>query len=439
MYNCGPTVYNFAHIGNLRAYVFADVLRRTLEYNGYVVKQVMNITDVGEPTSDESEDKMAKGLRREGKPQTLEAMKELGEFYATAFVSDLKSLNIKIPDLMPRASNHIGEDLELIKILLGKKFAYKTSDAIYFDVSQFTNYGKLGNVNLDGQIAGARVQVNPTKRNAFDFALWKFSSGPIGWDSEWGRGFPGWHIECSAMSRRYLGQPFDIHTGGVDHIPIHHNNEIAQSESAYGVPLANYWIHNEHLKFGGEKVAKSVGNVLYLKDLYNKGISPLSFRYFLLTASYRAPIDYNESAVKNGSVTSLENIYKSLARIPTIGKINPVYADNFLNSINRDLNTAEGLSLLHLLLADTTVAPEDKLATCLDFDRVLGLDFENGRKNFLSDSDFVLPDEVRNLIVERDKARANKEWQKSDDLRKKIIALGFEVVDSESSSSVKKV
>src|SRR3989338_11419052 len=277
MYNCGPTVYNYSHIGNLRAYVFAYVLRRTLEYNGYKVKQVMNITDVGHLTSDgdDGDDKMVKALKREGKPFTLEAMREVADFYTKAFKDDLTALNIKIPETLEHASDHIPEDIELVQELEAKGFAYKTSDGMYFDTSKFPSYGKLGNINLKGQLAGARVSVNSEKKNPADFTLWKKShrqgsgqaDNDIGWESLWGKGFPGWHIECSAMSRKYLGQPFDIHTGGIDHIPVHHQNEIAQSEAAYGVPLANFWLHNEFLKVDGQKMSKSLGNIYTIKNL----------------------------------------------------------------------------------------------------------------------------------------------------------------------------
>jgi len=260
VYTCGPTVYNYAHIGNLRAYVFADVLRRTLEYAGYKVKQVMNITDVGHLTSDadDGDDKMIKALKREGKPFTFEAMQEIARKYETAFKEDLRALNIEIPRDVPRASEHITEDIELARILLEKDVAYRTSDGIYFDISKYPEYGTRGGFKLGELKEGARVAVNAEKKNPRDFSLWKFSTTDLGWDfPPYGKGFPGWHIECSAMSRKYLGQPFDIHTGGIDHIPTHHQNEIAQSEAAYGLPLANYWMHNEHLNMGEAKMAKS--------------------------------------------------------------------------------------------------------------------------------------------------------------------------------------
>lgn len=441
MYNCGPTVYNYAHIGNLRAYVFVDVLRRVFEYNDYKVKQVMNITDVGHLTSDadDGDDKMVKALKREGKPFTLEAMRDVADFYTKAFKKDLEALNVKLPETLEYASDHIPEDVELIEILEEKGYAYRTGDGMYFDTSKFPTYGKLGNINLEGQKAGARVAINSDKRAPADFALWKFSNSDIGWESPWGRGFPGWHIECSAMSHKYLGQPFDIHTGGVDHIPVHHNNEIAQSEAAYHSALAHYWLHNAHLKLSGEKIAKSEGNVIYLKDLVGMGISPLTFRYFLLLASYRTPIDYNESAIKNGSALSLQRILKQLAELPEGGRVIENYAREFLKAINSDLNTAEGLSVVFKVLDDSFAAPADKLATILDFDRVLGLDLANGRQRILNEVDDAVPDEVQKLLNERDVARADKNWQKSDELRQKILALGFEVRDNDSGSVIRRI
>jgi cysteinyl-tRNA synthetase len=438
IYNCGPTVYNYAHIGNLRAYIFADILRRTFEYNGYSVKQVMNITDVGHLTSDsdDGDDKMVKALKREGKAFTLEAMKEVADFYTKAFIDDLQALNCKLPHEMPKASEHITEDIEIIKILFEKDIAYKTSDGIYFDLKKFPEYGKLGNINIEGQLAGARVVVNSEKRNAGDFSLWKFSENEIGWQSPWGRGFPGWHIECSAMSRKYLGQPFDIHTGGIDHIPVHHNNEIAQSESAFGAPLANYWMHNEHLIMKGEKLAKSSGNVLYLKDLVAKGISPVTYRYFILLAGYRTPINFIEEIAEKIAGNSLKRIYANLAKLPEGGVILKPYVEKFLRGLNNDLNTAEAISIIHELLNDNTADPKDKLATILDFDRVLGLDLQKGRENALKNPEVNIPESVLILVEERKKARANKDWKKSDDLRMLIEKMGFAVKDSGDESIV---
>ncbi|MEK7575196.1 MAG: cysteine--tRNA ligase [Patescibacteria group bacterium] len=439
MYNCGPTVYNYAHIGNLRAYVFVDVLRRTLEYSGFEVKQVMNITDVGHLTSDanDGDDKMVKALKRENKPFTLEAMREVADFYTMAFIEDLKALNCEIPHEMPKASDHIEEDIEIIKILEKKGIAYKTKDGIYYDISKYPEYGKLGNINLEGQLAGARVEVNSEKRSAADFVLWKFSDTEIGWGSPFGSGFPGWHIECSAMAYKYLGQPFDIHTGGIDHIPVHHNNEIAQSESAYDAPLAHYWLHNEHVNISSGKMAKSGDNFFTLKSLREKGISPLAYRYFLLLANYRTPIAFQEEIVKKVGGTSLERVYRALSELPDGGKINAEYAERFIEAINNDLNTAEGLSLVYKVLDDKIIASADKLATILDFDRVLGLDLEKGRHTFPKGVAEPVPESVLSLIALRNEARANKDWKKSDGLRAQIEMAGFLVEDSDSITKIK--
>ncbi|MEN9524337.1 MAG: cysteinyl-tRNA synthetase, cysteinyl-tRNA synthetase, partial [Candidatus Parcubacteria bacterium] len=277
MYHCGPTVYDYAHIGNLRSYVFADLLRRTFEYNNYKVTQIINITDVGHLVTDgdEGEDKMTKALRRENLPLTLGSMDRVATFYFVKFVDDLKALNIELPHEFPRASHYIEDDILMLKELEKKGFVYTTSDGLYFDISKFPTYGKLGNISLQAQKDGARVVVNPEKRNPADFVLWKFDS-KIGWASPWGQGFPGWHIECSVMSRKLLGQPFDIHTGGIDHIPVHHNNEIAQSEAAYGQPLANFWMHNEFITVDNAKMAKSSGGFMTLKSLEDETISALT-------------------------------------------------------------------------------------------------------------------------------------------------------------------
>lgn len=438
MYNCGPTVYNYAHIGNLRAYIFVDILRKTFEYNGYKVTQVMNITDVGHLSgdADDGDDKMTKALKREGKPMTLEAMAEIAKFYTEAFVNDLKTLNIQLPSVMPKASDHIKENIEIIKILEEKGVAYKTPDGIYFDISKFPQYGKLGNINLSGQLVGARVETNSHKKNPNDFALWKFATGSIGWSSPWGMGFPGWHIECSSMARKYLGQPFDIHTGGIDHIPTHHNNEIAQSETAFGTTFANYWMHNEHLILKSGKMSKSDGTVIYLKDLTVKGISPIAYRYFILLAGYRTPINFVEEVVEKIATSSLNRIYHQLSKLPEGGKIDQTYKAKFLQGINNDLNTAEAIAVIHEVLNDQTIAPADKLATILDFDKVLSLNLDIGRRQAKNAPQQAVPESVMALVEERKKARAAKDWEKSDAFRKIIEKMGYSIKDEGDESIV---
>lgn len=440
LYNCGPTVYNFAHIGNLRAYVFTDILRRTLEWNGYKVKQVMNITDVGHLTSDadSGEDKMTKALLREGLPITLEAMKEVGEKYTKAFIEDLKKLNIELPSEMPRASDNIAEDIEIIKKLEEKGFAYRISDGIYFDTAKFSDYGKLGGVNKASLKEGARVEVNPEKRNPADFNLWKYNS-ELGFETdELGKGFPGWHIECSAMSRKYLGQPFDIHTGGVDHIGTHHNNEIAQSEAAFGVPLANYWLHNEHLNLGDEKMAKSGDNFITLETLKEKNIEPLALRYLFLTARYSSPLQFSWEALEGASVAlrrlrdkvnySDEPSNLSLENIESIKTNNK---NNFSKYINDNLDTPFALNFIWEI-ARGILPKVEKRAILLEFDKILGLELDKVDV-------YEVPEDVQKLLNKRDIARTAKDFKLSDELREEIRKLGFEVKDTEKGQIVEKI
>jgi cysteinyl-tRNA synthetase len=301
IYTCGPTVYNYAHIGNLRAYVFADVLRRVLEFNGYNVKQIINITDVGHLTSDEDEgeDKLEKGAKREGK-----SVAEIAKFYEDDFLNDLKRLNIEPASNYPKATENIAEMIEIIKKLQEKGFTYTAGGNVYFDTTKFADYGKMAKLNLDPEALKSRVEADPNKRNPFDFVLWftnyKYDNHEMLWDSPWGKGFPGWHIECSAMATKYLGEHFDIHTGGIDHIPVHHTNEIAQSEAAFGHKWVNFWLHNDFLiEKEGTKMAKSEGEFLRLQTIIDKGYSPLDFRYYLLTGHYRSKLQFSWEALDN--------------------------------------------------------------------------------------------------------------------------------------------
>ncbi len=429
LYTCGPTVYNYAHIGNLRSYVFADTLRRTLEYNGYSVKQVMNITDIGHLTSDadDGDDKMVKALKREGLPMTLEGLKQVADKYTNAFVADLKALNIGLPSEMPKASEHIAEDIEIIKILEQKGVAYKISDGIYFDTSKFPAYGTRGGFKLGDLREGARVEVNAEKKNPRDFSLWKFSlqhgsgqaKGEIGFPSPWGRGFPGWHIECSAMSRKYLGQPFDIHTGGIDHIPVHHQNEIAQSEAAYDVPLANYWLHNEHLNMGSEKMAKSGEDFITLRTLKEKGIHPLAYRYYLLQTHYRSPLNFSWEALEAAQRAYLRIVlaFSRLAERKQTGGTEE-------NVLDDDLNTPVLLASL-----GTSLKNQDR-AAILNADRVLGLNIEHQAQLLRKEMEEV-PEEIKKLVGAREDARREKDFKKSDELRSQIEKEGFEVMDTD--------
>lgn len=430
MYHCGPTVYDYVHIGNLRAFVTADLLRRTFEFNDFKVNQVINITDVGiGGDNDEGEDKMTKGLQREKKPITLEAMKELGDFYADRFKEQLLLLNIKTPTSLPKASEHIAEDIELIKILEEKGFAYRTNSGIYFDTSKDPNYGKLGGISKDENEDVARIAKNTNKKNLRDFALWKFNA-TLGFASPWGQGFPGWHIECSAMSKKYLGEHFDIHTGGMDLAPIHHNNEIAQSENACDCGFVNVWVHNAFVNVKSGKMAKSEGNSIRLQTLMDKKIPPLAYRYWLLGAIYRTPMTFSWETLE-AARTAFEKLGAHIFSLGnTIGEVNKNYLEKFTESVNNDLNTPQGLALLWDLLKDESVSLADKKATALEFDKVLGL----GLDKLDTDQEAKqreIPRNIFDLANLREIARKNKDWQRSDELRDEISKLGYQIKDTD--------
>lgn len=417
IYTCGPTVYQYAQIGNLRAYLAWDILRRTLEYNGYKVKQVMNITDVGHLTSDADtgEDKIEKEAKEEHK-----TAKEVTKFYADQFVKDLKDLNIELPVKFAWASKYIKEQIALIKQLEKKGYTYTTADGIYFDTAKFKGYGKLGKVS----IGRARVAHSKGKKRETDFALWKFSLGEKRqqeWKSPWGVGFPGWHLECSAISSTELGQPFDIHTGGVDHILIHHNDEIAQSEAAYGKTLARYWLHNDFLLVDGEKMGKSANNFYTLSDVEKLGYDPLVFRYLAVAGQYRNKLNFSKAALE-GAQNSLHKLRAVFDEKTKGGKICQVRKKRFMSAINDDLNLPKAFAVVwELIKSKKSLA--DKQATLLDFDRVLGL----GLKVY---KPVVVSTEVKQLVAEREGARENKDWKKADQLRSQISKLGFTVEDT---------
>ncbi|OHA15344.1 MAG: cysteine--tRNA ligase [Candidatus Taylorbacteria bacterium RIFCSPLOWO2_12_FULL_43_20] len=437
MYNCGPTVYFYAHIGNLRAYLFVDILKKVLQWNRYEVKQGMNITDVGHLSSDsdEGEDKMTKALKREGKPLTMEAMKEVATFYEKAFIADIQAMNIEKPELLPRASDNIAADIALIKKLEENGYTYIISSGVYFDTSKFPEYGKLGGINLEGLKEGARVNINPEKKNPADFNLWKLDD-KLGWESPWGKGFPGWHIECSAMSAKYLGQPFDIHTGGVDHIGTHHNNEIAQSESAFGMPLAHYWLHNEHLNLSGVKMAKSdKDNFITLHTVVDKGFSPLDYRYYLLGAHYRSPMTFSWEALESAR-NARRRLLDLLSGKNDAGKINADYLEHFTSAVNDDLNTPEALAVLWNLLRDERIEIDDKKTTAFEFDKILGLKLEESIRAI---SEEVMPASITGLVIKREEAREQNNWIESDRLRDEINKLGYEIKDTNSGPKLKKI
>jgi cysteinyl-tRNA synthetase len=443
VYSCGPTVYWFAHIGNMRAYLFADVLRRAFEFAGYRVKQVVNITDVGHLVgdADEGEDKMIVAMRREGKTAY-----DIAEFYAQAFFRDLGRLNILPVSEYPRATAHIPEQIAMIQRLETNGFTYQTSDGIYFDTSKLPEYGKLSGQKSEEKKAGARVEMGE-KRNATDFALWKFSpsttdSTPrreMEWDSPWGVGFPGWHIECSAMSQKYLGVPFDIHTGGIDHIPVHHENEIAQTLGADGVPEANVWMHSEFITVDGGKMSKSLGNVYTIEDLIDRGYDPIAYRYFVLGAHYRSKLNFTwealdaaQNALKRLRETVREWNRSSELDLLDQSDLSSGFLSSFSAELENDLNTPKALSVLWGLVEDQTISSTTKSSIALSMDRVLGL----GLDAYVGKQEEI-PDEILALAKQRDAARAAKDWGESDRLRDAIADRGFSVEDTASGMKIR--
>ncbi|MFZ2886371.1 MAG: cysteine--tRNA ligase [Minisyncoccia bacterium] len=441
MYNCGPTVYGVQHIGNLSMYVFTDILRRALEANGYDVMQVINITDVGHLVSDgdDGEDKMTKGLKSEGKELTLENMRELAEKYTKLWLQDLKTLNITIADTQfPRASDHIPAQIAMVRALEKNGFAYKGEGGVYFDTAKFPSYGKLGNINLEGLREGARIAAVSDKRNSTDFLLWKFDP-KLGWESPWGVGFPGWHIECSAMIREILGDEIDIHTGGIEHIPVHHNNEIAQSEASTGKkPFSRFWLHRAHLQIESAKIAKSVGNTVYLSRILERGFHPLSFRYLLLGAHYRQPSNFTWDALEASQKAYLK-LVKIAHEISGTGSLPQPYIRRFVERINDDLDTPGALAIMWEMVNDTHIAPEN-LKTGLEFfDTILGLKLTNPdeqalemyRKEFGAEvSAAEIPERVKSLLAAREEARMDKKWDVADKVRKEIEDEGYVIEDT---------
>jgi cysteinyl-tRNA synthetase len=426
MYHCGPTVYDYVHTGNLRAAVFTDTIRRLFDASGYKVNQVMNITDIGHLSSDadEGEDKMTKALIREKKPLTLDAMKELADFYAAAFIRDIKALNVLVPMKMPKASEHIKEDIAIIRKLESKGLVYKTHSGVYFDTSKINDYGKLGGITQADE-SESRIGVMTDKKHPRDFSLWKLNTA-IGWQSPWGKGFPGWHIECSAMSMKYLGETFDIHTGGIEHIPIHHNNEIAQSEHASGKTFANYWLHNAHLVMSNEKMAKSIGNVVYLKTIIEKGYSPLAYRYFILGARYSTQLNFTWEAL-DAAETAYKRLKNSIQELPNEGSIHEDTWKKALLLASDDLDTPKVVALVWDILRDGAISPADKKATILKIDSLLGLALDKPQPKTVEEK---IPQNVLDLVKERDEARKAKNFAKSDLIRDQIAKLGYEVKDT---------
>ncbi|MCX6757967.1 MAG: cysteine--tRNA ligase [Candidatus Nomurabacteria bacterium] len=420
MYTCGPTVYNYPHIGNYRAYIFTDILKRYLKYSDYNVKHVMNITDVDDKTI---RDSIAQ----------KKSLKEFTEFYTLEFFKDRESLNIEQADIYTKATNHIEEMVQMIEILLDKGYAYKGDDgSIYFNIKKDPNYGKLSHFKLEDLKNNAQGRLKNDeyeKENAQDFALWKAwdaNDGDVFWDTSLGKGRPGWHIECSAMSIKNLGETFDIHTGGVDLIFPHHENEIAQSECATGKKFVKYWLHNEHLMVNGKKMSKSAGNFYTLRDLIEKGINPIAFRYWLYTGHYRTKVNFTLESVK-GAQIALERLIKAFMPLMDVtnGIINQEYKKEFIECMDDDLNTPKAIALLWQLIADVSVSDSEKKSTLLDFDKVFGFGLDKVKKL----SDEIIPEQVLAIAEERKLARDNKEFRKSDELRAEINSLGYEVKD----------
>ncbi len=453
IYSCGPTVYDYAHIGNLRKYVFDDLLVRTLKNFGYQVKRVMNITDVGHLTSDSDtgEDKIEKGARREGKTAW-----EIAKFYEKAFFEDIEKLNIIEPDIVARASEHIDDQINLIKKLDEKGFAYKIDDGIYFDTSKLADYGKLAHLNTEGQIEGARVEANQQKRNPTDFALWKFSypSGrkfdssrddakarrQMEWNSPWGLGFPGWHLECSAMSVKYLGQPFEIHTGGVDHISVHHTNEIAQSEAAEDKSLAKYWVHSEFVLENGHKMAKSEGHFIRLSDLEAKSFDPLDFRYLCLGAHYRSKLDFSYDSLA-GAQSARQKIVNFARKIATDKQSSEEEKAFFVDKENafeqalaNDLDTPRALAIIFETISsayESAYFGKSAEEFLEKIDGYLGLNLM--AKMFFYDSvrsTAELPEEIIKLAQKRNHLRQVGDFAQADQLKQEIIAKGYRLEDS---------
>ncbi len=436
MYSCGPTVYSYAHIGNFRTYIFVDSLRRTLEYNGYKMKHVMNITDVGHLTSDADtgEDKMEKAAKKEGKDPY-----EIAKFYANAFMNDMGKLHIEKPEIITKATDNIPQMIEMVKEIIKNGYGYETSKGIYFDVSKLDKYPVLSNNSVEGQQAGARVEVDKEKRNPFDFALWiKAPENHImKWDSPWGKSYPGWHIECSAMGRRFLGENFDIHTGGVDHIPVHHENEIAQCKGAFGHNPANFWMHCEFLLVDGGKMSKSLGNIYTISELKEKGIEPLAYKLFCFSSHYRNKLNFTFDGVKASNI-ALNRIRKGyLAHLNGNDSIEEKeieeYENRFHNAINDDLNIPLAIGVLWDVIKNEKKSKE--LADLiLRFDKVFGLDLANSEKylqelNENEEDISVIPEQVLQFANERKIARENKDFQKADLLRKKIEESGYQIKD----------
>ena len=444
LYCCGPAVYNYAHIGNLRAFMFEDILRRTLEYAGYNVKHIMNITDVGHLTDDgdDGEDKMIKAAREKGM-----SVWDIASFFTDAFKNDVDKLNMLKPAMFSKATEHISDMIDMIKKLEEKGFTYQAGGNVYFDSSKFPDYGKMALLDKQDLQHGARVVVDVNKRGPQDFVLWftmsKFEKQAMTWDSPWGVGYPGWHIECSAMSCKYLGNHFDIHCGGIDHIPVHHTNEIAQSEAANGEKWVNYWCHNEFLLMKTGKMSKSKGGFLTIQTLIDKGYDPLDYRYFLLGGHYRSQLIFTWESLE-ASAKARKNLVQKIGTLKTKGKIASL--DNigekaaekladFDEHISSDLMTPRCLADLWGLLKDNSINDDEKLAVAFRMDKVLGLKMESYE---IEDDKIEINEEDRKLINERSEAKKTKDFARADEIRDNFSKRGYVLVDSPQGTFIKK-
>ncbi|MCP5513889.1 MAG: cysteine--tRNA ligase [Spirochaetales bacterium] len=446
VYACGPTVYNYAHIGNLRTYIFEDILRRVLEFSGYKIKHVMNVTDVGHLTddADSGEDKMEKSARETGR-----TVWDIAKFYTDAFFSDIESLNIEKPEIVCRATDHVGDMIDLIKKLEDKGYTYVSGGNVYFSIDKFADYGKMALLDRQNLQAGSRIEVDSNKRNPHDFVLWftksKFENHAMLWDSPWGKGYPGWHIECSAMSMKYLGESFDIHCGGIDHINVHHTNEIAQSEAASGKKWVNYWLHGEFLVMNKSKMAKSAGNFITLSTLKEKGYDPLDYRYFCLSGHYRSQLQFSfESldAARTARVNLVDRV-KAL-NAEALGAVSDklsdkgtLYLEDFKSGIEDDLNCPKALAVFWTMLKDQNLEAGEKLSLSLMFDKVTGLELsvKKDEKEEIEELD----DNIRRLIDEREEARKSKDFARSDSIRSELKMLGIEIKDTPDGTVWKKL
>lgn len=435
MYSCGPTVYDHTHIGNLRAFVSADIIKRVLIRNGYLVKHTINFTDFGHLTddADAGEDKMMKGLAREGLPVTLDAMRQLSDRYIKSFTEDVDELRILPPDTWARASEYVKKQIALIKTLDDKGFTYETSDGLYFDISKFPKYGRLGNIDLSKLKSGARVEVNSEKRHPADFAVWK--KGDLGWESRWGKGFPGWHIECSAMAIATLGKQIDIHTGGEDLAGTHHNAEIAQSEAATGKTFVKYWLHNAFITIDNTKVSKSLGNTITMRHLADRGFSGDDYRYWLLTAHYRSPANFSWEALKAAKQALFRlkrHVYEEFKQ--KTAAPDEVYLERFDTRLADDFDTPGAISVLWDMLKDKKLSDKVKCGTLMAMDEVLDIGLSDnlyeGQRSLGVVSVAELPEEIQTLLDEREAARIARNWERADALRDALRIKGYILEDT---------